>query len=95
MNRYLYTKGDTTFNNIELDVVTAVGAWFKSLGVESDIKISTDASSDHLELKATAGTVSFTISAQDEAIKTTELDGLEILDLDGGYNEYKKHRTNP
>lgn len=84
MKHYLYTKGDPTFSNIEPDVVTAVAAWIKSLGVESDIKISTDASSDYLKLKATAGTVSFTITAKDEALKITDLDGMEILDLDGG-----------
>ena len=79
MKHYLYTKGEPTFSNIEHEVVTAVAAWVKSLGVESDIEISTDASSDYLILKATAGAVSFTISAKDEALKTT--------DLDGGYNE--------
>lgn len=95
MKHYLYTKGDPTFSNIEHEVVTAVAAWIKSLGVESDIKISTDASSDYLKLKATAGAVSLTITAKDETIKITDLDGMELLDLDGGYNEYKKHRTNP
>lgn len=84
MNHYLYKKGEHTFSSIEPDVVTAVAAWFKSLGVESDIKISTDASSDYLKLKATAGAVSFTITAKDEALKITDLDGLKILDLDGG-----------
>lgn len=87
MKHYLYKKGEPTFSNIEPDVVTAVAAWFRSLGVESDIEISTDASSDYLKLKATAGAVSFTITAKDEAFKTIDLDGVEILDLDGGYNE--------
>lgn len=95
MKHYLYKARESTFSNIEHEVVTAVAAWLKSLGGGSDIKISTDASSDYLKLKATAGTVSLTITAKDEAIKTIDLDGMELLDLDGGYNEYKKHRTNP
>lgn len=102
MKYYMYKTGDTAFNNIELGVVTAVAAWFKSLGVKGDVEISTDVSSDHLKLKATAGTVSFTITAEDELLKIAKLrasvkmsqDSLEILDLDGGYNEYK-NRTNP